>query len=142
MTSESALVEQLASKSQRIAVTRALLGGVNARELRSVRVTDAAFEALVAGLAHLNPQVRWWSIQLLDHCSEVRAIDAIVPPLDDPVPRVRRNAVHALSCRACKPAWSGTLDATVSKRLAVLAESDPNPKVRAEATVALACRSA
>ena len=138
MTPEVALVERLASKTDRMAAMRALIGGVNARELRSAQVTDAAFDALLGGLAHPNPQVRWWSIQLLDHCPDARAIDAIGPLLDDPVPRVRRNAVHAVTCRVCKPAWSATLPATVGERLAVLAASDANDEVRAEATAALA----
>ena len=34
---------------------------------------------------------------------------AIVPVLDDPVPRVRRNAADALGCVACKPTWNGRL---------------------------------
>lgn len=139
VTPEQELVERLASKSDRVDVIRSLLGGVNATDLRSVHLTDAAFDALSGGLEHRNPQVRWWSIQLLDHCADLRAIEAIVPLLDDPVARVRRNAVHALSCAACKPDWSGHLADGVIARIAVMAEEDANSKVRADAALALSC---
>jgi HEAT repeat protein len=137
VTPEQELVERLAFKSGRADVMRALLGSANAIELRSAEVTDAAFEALTGGLGHQNPQVRWWSIKLLDHCADGRATDAIVPLLDDPVPRVRRNAVHALSCATCKPKWSGELPRSAVERIAMMAGSDPNDKVRGDAVIAL-----
>jgi len=55
----------------------------------------------------------------------------------DPVDRVRRNAVHALGCRVCKPTTAAGLDSTVIERLRSVALSDPNPKVRHEASAAL-----
>lgn len=140
MTSQKELVEQLCSKADRLRAMRALMGAVNARDLRSVELTEAAFAALVAGLSHSNPQVRWWSVQLLDHCPDPRSVDAIAPLLDDPVPRVRRNAAHALSCIVCKPSWTGQLAESVIERLSAMAHSDPNAKVRAEATAALRIR--
>jgi hypothetical protein len=69
-----------------------LMGGVNARDLRHTVMTEAMFEALVRGTRHRSDVVRWWCVQLLDHCPDGRAFDAIVPLLDDPVDRVRRNA--------------------------------------------------
>jgi len=137
MSREREWVEALALPAQRIEATRALIGAVNARELRAVVVSEASLQALIDGLRHPNPQVRWWCVQLLDHCSDSRAIDAIVPMLDDPVPRVRRNAAHALSCAACKPAWCGGLPPAAVRTLETMAQSDPNLKVRAEATRAL-----
>jgi len=141
MTPETTLVEQLSSKADRLQAMRGLMGAVNARELRSVQITEAAFVALVEGLSHPNPQVRWWSVQLLDHCPDPRAVDAIVPLLDDPVARVRRNAAHALSCQRCKPSWSGQLAGSVIERLAAMAQADPNAKVRVEAATALLCQA-
>jgi len=140
VASEQELVERLATKDHRLDAMRALLGGVNATDLRAVQPADGAFHALVRGLVHENPVVRWWSVQLLDHCADVRAINALVPVLDDPVPRVRRNAVHALSCAMCKPAWSGELPVGVRGKLAEMAETDPNAKVRAVARIAVTCR--
>lgn len=119
---------------------RCLVGGVTATELRTVRVSDAAFDALVDGLTDPNPRVRWWCIQVLDHVPDHRAIDPIAAMLDDPVPRVRRNAAHALGCAACKPEWSGELPAEVIAKLTAVANADPNPKVRAEESRALGCR--
>jgi HEAT repeat protein len=127
----------LASKSERREAMRQLLGAVNARDLRNVRVSAAALGALLAGLRHPNPQVRFWSLQLLDHCPEPQALDAIAPLLDDRVPRVRRNAAHALGCHTCKPAWSGQLDDETVDKLTSMANGDPSSKVRAEARNAL-----
>ena len=65
-------------------------------------------------------------------------IAAISPLLDDPVPRVRRNAAHALGCVACKPEWNGTLDAETVAKLEHLAASDENARVRRDARFTLA----
>lgn len=115
-----------------------LAGGSTATELKDVRLSDAAFTALVEGLQDPHPRVRWWSIQLLDHVADERAIAAISPLLDDPVPRVRRNAAHALGCVACKPEWTGTLDAATVAKLEHLAASDENARVRRDARFTLA----
>jgi HEAT repeat protein len=128
------LVQQLASPATRLDAMRALVGHVNARELRSVFVDDETLDALTRGVDDTNPRVRFWSIQLLDHIADERALVAIVRALDDPVPRVRRNAAHALACRACKPSWADPLAETTRARLADLAARDPNMKVRAEAS--------
>jgi HEAT repeat protein len=138
---EQDLVQQLGSKATRIAAMRRLVGGVGATELRRARLTEPAFEALTAGLRDTNPKIRWWCIQLLDHVPEPRATTAIAELLDDPVPRVRRNAAHALGCVACKPTWPGELPAHITDNLERLATTDTNAKVRAEARRALTCRT-
>jgi hypothetical protein len=56
------------------------------------------------------------------------------------VPRVRKNAVHALGCVACKPGWDGGLPLEAVEKLARVATADPSEKVRAEAHRTLACR--
>ncbi len=134
-------VERLGSPPQRVDAMRALAGGVTATELRRAQPSEEAFVALLAGTRHENPQVRWWSVQLLDHLPDSRATAALAERLDDPVPRVRRNAAHALGCAACKPGWDGPLDETTTAKLAEMAVGDPNLKVRQEARHALACRS-
>jgi HEAT repeat protein len=137
---ESALVALFGDPDRRFGAIRSLIGGLTATELRHTCPTEGAVDALLEGLSDSSPQIRWWCVQLLDHLPDNRAIEALVPVLDDPVPRVRRNAAHALGCVACKPAWSGELPNTAIGKLQALAESDPNQKVRAEAKRALQCR--
>jgi HEAT repeat protein len=82
---------------------------------RDWRVSRTALEQLVAagedgiaaavrGLQHSVARVRRASADFLDH----HAADAFVDDLrrvalTDPVPNVRRAAVHAIGCIACKP---------------------------------------
>jgi hypothetical protein len=96
------LVALFADKYRRNDAIRSLVGGLTATELRRVHLRDAAFGALVKGLEHSNPKVRWWCLQLFDHVGDERCVPHIVPLLEDPVPRVRRHALHALECEACK----------------------------------------
>jgi HEAT repeat protein len=90
------------------------MGAVNARDLRAVTVSDVVFDALVHGLAHDNPSVRFWSVQLLDDCPDPRAIAAIAPLLDDPVPRVRRNASMRWGVECASPHGRASSTATSS----------------------------
>jgi HEAT repeat protein len=140
MTPEEQLVQLFGRRGHELDAIRALAGGVTATELKRARLTPAAFRAVMGGLANRNPRVRWWCIQVLDHVPDERAMLAIADRLDDPVPRVRRNAAHALGCVACKPDCSAGLPTHVRMRLMAVATDDPNPKVRAEAALALACR--
>jgi HEAT repeat protein len=114
-----------------------LAGGWSATVMKSAKVTDAAFSALTEGLSDPHPRVRWWCIQVLDHVPDARAIAAIEPLLDDPVPRVRRNAAHALGCRMCKPDWGGDVGPATVEKLHALATGDPNARVRRDASTAL-----
>ena len=138
---ENDLVRLLAVPSQRVMAIRELVGGVGATELRQANPSSHAMQALIDGLGNSNPQVRWWCVQLIDHLADKHALDALVPVLDDPVPRVRRNAAHALGCGACKPTWDGQLAASVITKLTAMSLSDPNAKVREEARRSLACVS-
>jgi HEAT repeat protein len=81
--------------------------------------------------------VRWWCVTILDHIPDPRAIEAILPLLDDPVPRVRRNTAHALGCVLCKPEWCGILDPAALAKLEHRAANDENARVRRDATIAL-----
>jgi hypothetical protein len=140
MTLEQFLVQQFGQRGNEVEALRGLAGCVTATYLREAQLTPAAFDAVVDGLADKNPRVRWWCVQVLDHVPDPRAVEAIANLLDDPVPRVRRNAAHALGCVACKPEWSGTLPPQVIEKLIGLAAQDPNMKVRSEAAYALSCR--
>jgi HEAT repeat protein len=134
------LVQLLASKDDRIEAIRELMGGVTATEMRSVELPEDTYQAIVDGLRDPRPPVRFWCVQLLDHVPDERAVHAVVPLLDDPVDRVRRNAVHALGCIACKPDAEVDLPPSLLERIAHLAQTDPSRKVRGEAAHALACR--
>jgi HEAT repeat protein len=136
---EDDLVQLLAVPAQRTTAIRELVGGVGATELRKARPTRQVMSALIDGLRDPSPQVRWWCVQLIDHLPDDRALDALVPVLDDPVPRVRRNAAHALGCVACKPTWNGQLAASVIEKLVDMATNDANQRVRQEARRSLAC---
>jgi HEAT repeat protein len=124
-----------------MASLRGLTGGVTATYLRSAQLTEAAFAAVVEGLTDSSPRVRWWCVQVLDHVPDPRAVEAVAKLLDDPVPRVRRNAAHALGCVACKADWTGDLPDEIVNKLTSLAVNDPNTKVRTEAGYALTCRT-
>jgi HEAT repeat protein len=134
-----ASVQLLSDKNHMPSTMRTLVGGVTATELRTAKVTPAAFAVLAEGVSDPNPRVRWWCVQALDHVPSPEAIEVIAEALDDPVPRVRRNAAHALSCADCKPEWDGTLPAGVERKLQLLASEDSNAKVRQEALRALVC---
>lgn len=133
------LVHLFGVRGREVEALHALTGGVTARHLRTARLGDDAFAAVVSGVSDANPRVRWWCIQVLDHVPDVRAVETIASALDDPVARVRRNAAHALGCVACKPDWNGAPPVAALERLTRMASSDPNEKVRREAAATLTC---
>lgn len=94
---------------------------------------------LIAGAAveDRDSSVRWQSVMLLDHYDDDRHADAIVRAAHDPVPRVRRHAVHALGCEACKRT-TGCVDPVPALKERAL--HDDNAKVRRHATWALIMR--
>jgi HEAT repeat protein len=105
---------------------------VLAADAALVRAGPAGRSAVIAGLTHPHPRVRRGCASFLDH----QATDACVPALrqvalNDPVPAVRRTAVHALGCQWCKPA---PLTSELIELLVQVALGDPNMKVRLEAT--------
>lgn len=137
MTLEQQWVRDFGVKGRELGALHALAGGVTASHLRTTRLSPGAFDAVIEGLQDPNPKVRWWCIQVLDHVPDERAVNAIAALLDDPVPRVRRNAAHALGCVACKPEWSAGLTLDLIARLTDLFTNDPNHKVRHEAAISL-----
>jgi hypothetical protein len=140
VTGAQEIVQLFAFKGRQSEALRRLVGGATATHLRTIQLDDPTCEALTEGLSDPNPRVRWWCVQVLDHVPDARATGALIAALDDQVPRVRRNAVHALGCGACKPGWSGALPLDVLEKVARMATADPSQKVRAEANRTLACR--
>jgi hypothetical protein len=99
------------------------------------RLNSTLRPALAWGaLNHPDPPARRLSLDYLDHLAGPEAAETLVAALDDPVPRVRRHAIHARSCHACKPdSWC--VDAANPLRRIVA--NDPSAKIRFEALRAL-----
>ena len=57
---------------------------------------------LLLGLEHSWPKVRADCAGALDHFADERCAEPLTRLLSDPVPKVRRMALHSLSCDACK----------------------------------------
>lgn len=93
--------------------------------------------ALLRGLKGRREKVRAFCAHALDTFGEVWTRPALVAAMDDPVPRVRWAAIHALSCHACgeKP---GALEEYVRAKIIAAVTGDPSRKVRFHATHALA----
>jgi HEAT repeat protein len=88
-------------------------------------------------LHHPNPRTRWLCLDYLDHVAVAASAEVFVAALHDPVPRVRRHAIHALTCQACKrEPWP----ADVITPLRRVVAADVNPMVRFEALRALLLR--
>ncbi len=109
-----------------------------AREV--MRVDPLAYrgfvELFLAGLAHRTARVRFGSAHALDQFGDERCREPLVRLMEDPVPRVRWMAMHALSCHACG-GGAGGLDAEVEARIIAAANHDPSIKVRRHAAGAL-----
>jgi HEAT repeats len=97
----------------------------------------AAFQAaLVGGLGSPQSRIRYECAHALDQFGDDQVRPALARVMDDPVPRVRWMAMHALSCHACgeKP---DALEGAIRERIIAAASSDPSPQVRRHAAVAL-----
>jgi hypothetical protein len=93
-------------------------------------------EGLLEGLNHANPKVRYDCAHALDHLADEHCVEPLRRLLDDPVPRVRRMALHVLSCDACKLHPLRTEDDLVA-HVIDRALADPSINVRRHATMAL-----
>lgn len=132
------LVDQLAYKEKRSEVIIALVGAINARDLAKVVLDAEPKNALIEGLTHENAKVRWWCLQLMDHVADESFIPYIIPLLHDPVGKVRKHAVHALTCDICKPDRCGlALSLDVKEQIERVSVKDPDKRVRDEAQAAL-----
>jgi len=136
MSRFSELVDAFADSSQRNRAILELVGAIHANDLRRVQVAPPVKAALIAGLEHPNAKVRWWCLQLMDHLADESYLEPILSKLSDPVAKVRRHAVHALSCGACKP-QRRPLEVEIESALRAVLETDADERVRKEARQAL-----
>lgn len=118
-----------------------LHGKTPARDFPNLRASGAASVDLLSegALKHPNPRIRWQCLQLLDHLANDASYGVFVAALQDPVPRVRKHAIHGLSCDRCK---ENPLCDDVVGPLTERALGDPSAKLRLEALKALAPRVA
>jgi len=96
-----------------------------------VHAGQAGLDAVLWGLSHPNARVRRGCAGFLDH----HATDACIPQLrevalHDPASKVRRVAVHSVTCQQCKPS---PLSGDLVGLLVQVAQSDPNWRVREKA---------
>jgi HEAT repeats len=93
----------------------------------SVQPPEQLVPALVAGLRSYEWRVRRSCCRLLDdHDFTPESVAALQRALDDPDPRVRRCALHTLSCQHCKPSGCALDIQPLFERLA----RDPSRRVR------------
>jgi len=124
-------------------LNRALAVGKARKEAaRAVMQRDAARYAafqrtLVRGLSSRRDRERFECAGALDVFGGAWTRAPLAPLMDDPVPRVRWMAMHALSCHGCgeKP---GALEPRVRDRIVEATRSDPSLRVRHHAAAALA----
>ena len=86
-------------------------------------------DGLLAGLENPEPRVRADCAGALDHFADDRCAKPLRRLLSDPVPRVRRMALHSLSCDACKLAPLEVGDDLIPQ-LIDIALNDPSVRVR------------
>jgi HEAT repeat protein len=87
---------------------------------------------LLAGLNHPEPRVRYNCALAMDHVADDRCAEPLRALLEDAVPRVRRAALHSLSCEACKITHlpiPGDLIETL------IAKANTNPSIRVRRAV-------
>ena len=84
---------------------------------------------LLLGLEHGRPKVRADCAGALDHFADERCAEPLRRLLSDPVPKVRRMALHSLSCDACKLAPLEVTGDLVAQ-LIEMALHDPSIRVR------------
>ena len=84
-------------------------------------------QRLIKGLRSPDGRIRAACVLGLDHHADARSLPALLKALRDPLARVRRLAVHAIGCQACK-VHPLRIDVTglLVRRLRV----EPSPRVR------------
>ena len=124
------------------ALDRALAVGKGRKEaartvMRLSRARYAAFQqVLVTGLSAQRERVRFGCAGALDTFGDALTRAPLAALMDDPVPRVRWMAMHALGCLACgeKPA---VLEPPIRARMLSALATDPSPQVRRHAAFTL-----
>ena len=126
-------VEKFGVRKERYqACVRFTDGRIGARANRGHQLPTERLDALIWGLGHKNPVIRRCCLEFLDQHPNEKALPSILRCLEDPVPKVRWHAVHALICDKCKPGLSYVNDDVV-ERIRTISKKDTSPKVRKQA---------
>ena len=98
------------------------------------QLSQEAMAQLLTAADHPNPKIRWFCAHELDHLATNESVDTLLRLTQDPVAKVRVEAVHALGCERCKQC-----DLTIDMVgiMADFALNDPEEKVRGVAIHAL-----
>lgn len=113
-------------------------------KVRGLLVESGAYPTvvgtLILGAQHPNSRLRFECAGLMDHFADERCVEPLLHLLHDPVPRVRRAALHALGCDGCKLT---PLNCAVDiVELAVhQSRNDPSVQVRRHAVSELGART-
>jgi HEAT repeat protein len=122
----SALVEQMADRDWR---------RVAQAEQQLLAAGEAGMQAVMAGMMHADSRIRRACAGFMDHHGDDRCLLSLTERLlNDPVPNVRRTAVHSLGCDRCK---ASPLTADRVPLLMAVIQNDSNKWVRYEAIWAL-----
>jgi len=123
-----------------------LVEHLSSRNWRKVVETEQALraagqegmQAVIFGMEHPNARIRRACTAFMDHHgTEICVAPLTERLLTDPVPAVRREAVHALACQRCK---SSPLEADITLLLIDIYQNEPSRKVRYESLYALTQR--
>lgn len=91
-------------------------------------------DAVLAGFHSPIARVRGYCAAFMDHQGDDRCVEPLVALTYDPVPRVRREAMHSLFCDRCKPA---PLNINLVSRLIEILLTEETMKIRSQAAHAL-----
>jgi HEAT repeat protein len=109
------------------------------REEALSRLADAGpvgFAVVREGLSHPHWRVRRNCCRFLDHHFDPNSTDPLIRCLTDPNRKVRQQALHALSCDACKPG-QGPAGRDIIGYMIERLHNDPSARVRRFAAISL-----
>ena len=109
------------------------------REEAMSRLADAGPAGLAVvrdGLSHPHWRVRRNCCRFLDHYFDPQATDSLIRCLTDRNRKVRQQALHALSCDACKPG-EGPEGRDIIGYMIERLHDDPSARVRRFASISL-----
>jgi HEAT repeat protein len=97
---------------------------------------DAFLDGLLDGLSSENARTRFECAHFLDIFGTARCQEPLERLMEDPVPRVRWMAMHALSCHFCGEDTCNSAP-QIRQRIAAAALGDDSVVVRRQATISL-----